>query len=145
VKPLLEVRGLRVEAGPLSLVRDVDLDLARGETLCIAGESGSGKSLTALALMDLLGPGLRRRAEAARFDGIDLLSTRATSRLRGSRMAMIFQEPMTALNPVFTIGSQLEAVYRRHPGRARSSSGRGAAAARRRAGSGSFRTSCRGA
>jgi peptide/nickel transport system ATP-binding protein len=116
VTPLLEVRGLRVEAGPLSLVRDVDLDLARGETLCIAGESGSGKSLTALALMDLLGPGLRRRAEAARFDGIDLLSTRATSRLRGSRMAMIFQEPMTALNPVFTIGSQLEAVYRRHRG-----------------------------
>ena len=123
---LLDIGGLWVETAQLPLVRDVDLSLARGETLCLAGESGSGKSLTALALMDLLGPGLRRRATRARFDGIDLLDRGATQRLRGSRIAMIFQEPMTALNPVFTIGTQLEAVYRRHRGGGR-------AEARRRA------------
>jgi len=123
---LLEIRGLGVSAGAVPLVRAVDLSIARGETLCLAGESGSGKSLTALALMDLLGPGLTRRAAEARFDGIDLLDRGAATRLRGDRMAMIFQEPMTALNPVFTIGGQLEAVYRRHRGG-------GSAEARRRA------------
>jgi len=123
---LLEVAGLWVEiarpGGDLAPVRDVDLALTAGETLCVVGESGCGKSLTALALMGLLPRGARRRARRLEFIGTDLLalSGARTNALRGDRISMIFQEPMTALNPVFTIGDQLRETWRRHrPGRAR--------------------------
>jgi len=112
-KPLLSVRNLTLDipvgGGTLHAVRGIDFDLKRGETLCIVGESGSGKSLTSLALMGLLGKTIKRSADEMAFDGIDL--TRANARtmraLRGARMSMIFQEPMTSLNPAYTIGDQL--------------------------------------
>ena len=97
-------------------VRRVSLAVNRGETLCIVGESGCGKSLTALALMGLLPRRARRRAARLAFDGIDLLaaSPAQMSDLRGSRMAMIFQEPMTSLNPAYTVGNQMEEMLLRH-------------------------------
>ena len=111
--PILSVSGLTVDipvgGGILHAVRGIEFDLAKGETLCIVGESGSGKSLTSLALMGLLAPKIRRRAERMEFDGIELTraSRRQMRRLRGARMSMIFQEPMTSLNPAYTIGDQL--------------------------------------
>ena len=114
---LLDVDGLTVDiatpAGILHAVRDVSFKVERGETLCIVGESGCGKSMTALALMDLAPAAATRRARRLAFDGEDLTTTSA-ARLRGDRMAMIFQEPMTALNPSYTIGDQLIGVHRRH-------------------------------
>ena len=118
--PILSVRGLRVDipvgGGTLHAVRGIDFDLHRGETLCIVGESGSGKSLTSLAVMGLLGGGPKRSAERLDFDGTDLLtaSPRQMRRLRGARMAMIFQEPMTSLNPSYTIGDQLAEALQLH-------------------------------
>ncbi|MGY6633690.1 MAG: dipeptide ABC transporter ATP-binding protein [Alkalilacustris sp.] len=105
-----------VPAGTLRAVRGIDFSLQRGETLCIVGESGSGKSLTSLALMGLLPPTARRMADRLRFGDHDLsaLSEARMSDLRGNRMAMIFQEPMTSLNPVFTVGDQLEEALLRH-------------------------------
>ncbi len=117
---LLEVDALTIdiptEAGPLHAVGGVSFTLDRGETLAVVGESGSGKSLTSLALMDLLPSRAIRRAATMRFDGIDLLtaSERQKEDLRGDRMAMIFQEPMTSLNPAYTIGDQLTEALRRH-------------------------------
>ncbi len=132
MSPLLEVEGLHVEiplsSGRLRAVRGVDLTVGKGEVLGIVGESGCGKSLTSLALLDLLPRRARRRASVLRFEGQDLtsLSPRRMSALRGDRISMIFQEPMTSLNPVITIGEQLEEVWLRHrPG--------GRAAARTRA------------
>ncbi|WP_173933833.1 ABC transporter ATP-binding protein [Chelativorans sp. Marseille-P2723] len=119
---LLQVRDLKVtlqdQGQRLRAVRGVDLDLAAGETLCVVGESGCGKSMTALALMQLLPRGAELSSSKLQFDGIELskLSRHKLSALRGRRISMIFQEPMTALNPVFTIGDQLRAVYRRHTG-----------------------------
>ena len=116
---LLEVEGLKVDIatanGPLHAVRDVSFTARRGETLCLVGESGCGKSMTALALMDLLPRGARREARRLAFTGQDL-RTSGTARLRGTRMAMIFQEPMTALNPAYTIGDQLAEGFRHHSG-----------------------------
>jgi peptide/nickel transport system ATP-binding protein len=112
-EPLLSVGDLTVDipvaGGALHAVRGIGFDLARGETLCIVGESGSGKSMTSLAIMGLLGKGMVRNASRLSFDGQDLLAAgpRAMRRLRGERMAMIFQEPMTSLNPAYTIGDQL--------------------------------------
>ena len=119
---LLRVEGLRVEIptpmGRLHAVRGVDLALEAGETLCLVGESGCGKSLTALALMGLLPRAARR--SAARFDvaGEDLqrASEARMADLRGNRLAMIFQEPMTSLNPSWSIGNQLEEGWLRHRG-----------------------------
>src|SRR6185436_6272102 len=102
---LLEVRDLEVEiplaAGTLRPVRGVTLSVERGETLCIVGESGCGKSLTALAIMGLLPRRALRSASRLAPDGSDLTaaSDSESADLRGSRMAMIFQEPMTSLNP----------------------------------------------
>jgi peptide/nickel transport system ATP-binding protein len=117
---LLAIEDLRVDiptpSGMLHAVRGVDLALERGETLCLVGESGCGKSLSALALMDLLPKAARRTAKRFTFAGEDLLraSERRMADLRGNRMAMVFQEPMTSLNPAYTIGDQLEEVLLRH-------------------------------
>ena len=117
---LLDVRSLHVDirlpAGVLHAVRDVSFHVERGETLCLVGESGCGKSLTALAIMNLLPPQSRRSAELLAFDGRELqgLNNRAMADLRGRSLAMIFQEPMSSLNPCFTIGNQLEETLRRH-------------------------------
>jgi peptide/nickel transport system ATP-binding protein len=117
---LLEVRDLSVEiataAGTLHAVQSISFSVRRGETFCLVGESGCGKSITALAIMGLLPQRATRRATALRLEQTDLagLGERALVRLRGRRMAMIFQEPMTALNPAFTIGHQLTDVLRQH-------------------------------
>ena len=114
---LLEVEQLEVGfASGTAAVRGASLTVERGETHCLVGESGCGKSVTALAMMNLLARGARRSADKLAFDGVDLLplSDRAMSRLRGDRMAMIFQEPMTSLNPAYTVGSQMTEVLRRH-------------------------------
>jgi peptide/nickel transport system ATP-binding protein len=117
---LLEVRDLVVDiplaAGVLHPVRGVTFSVQRGETLCIVGESGCGKSLTALALMALLPRRARRAATRLALAEIDLLqaSDGELADLRGSRMAMIFQEPMTSLNPAYTIGNQLAEMLVRH-------------------------------
>src|SRR3954464_11825505 len=114
---VLDVQGLEVDiptaAGMLHPVRDVSFDVRRGETLCLVGESGCGKSMTALAVMDLLPRQARRTARRLRFEGQNLLDG-AMEDLRGDRVAMIFQEPMTALNPAYSIGEQLTEGYLRH-------------------------------
>jgi len=130
---VLEVEGLSVDIatphGALRAVRDVSFSVARGETLCIVGESGCGKSITSLAVMSLLPAAAKRRAKKLSLLGEDLLaaSPKRVNALRGNRMAMIFQEPMTALNPAYTIGNQLMESYLVHRG------GGGAAQARERA------------
>ncbi|WP_414731271.1 ABC transporter ATP-binding protein [Vineibacter terrae] len=117
VAALLEVEGLRVAfGGRIEAVRGASLAVARGQTHCLVGESGCGKSVSALAVMNLLARRGRRTADRLAFDGADLLglSDMAMARLRGNRMAMIFQEPMTSLNPAYTVGSQMAEVLRRH-------------------------------
>jgi peptide/nickel transport system ATP-binding protein len=117
VSALLEVEKLEVDfAGRTAAVRGASLTVERGETHCLVGESGCGKSVTALAVMNLLARGGRRRAQRLAFQGEDLqkLSDAGMAELRGNAMAMIFQEPMTSLNPAYTIGSQMTEVLRRH-------------------------------
>jgi len=117
VTPVLEVSNLRVTFGTnIAAVRGVSLTVNRGETHCLVGESGCGKSVTALAIMGLLSRTARHSADIMRFHDHDLtrLSERGMARLRGDRMAMIFQEPMTSLNPAYTIGSQMAEVFERH-------------------------------
>ncbi|MFT6090917.1 ABC transporter ATP-binding protein [Sulfitobacter sp.] len=109
--------SVRTEAGIVPLVQSLSFDLKRGETLAIAGESGSGKSLTSLAIMGLLPPpAVHVAGGEIIFDGSDLTKLPETKmqRLRGDRIAMIFQEPMTALNPVMRIGDQLTEAIRAH-------------------------------
>ena len=119
---VLQVRDLSVDIatphGPLRAVRGVSFEVRRGETLCIVGESGCGKSITSLAVMSLLPAAARRRARALSLLGEDLLKAtpKRVNELRGNRMAMIFQEPMTALNPAYTIGNQLMEGYLLHRG-----------------------------
>ena len=118
--PVLEVRDLAVDIptprGTLQAVRGISFEVAAGETVCLVGESGCGKSMSALALMGLLPKSAKPRAGRIALSGQDLqLASRSgLNKLRGDRMAMIFQEPMTALNPAWTIGSQLIEVHRRH-------------------------------
>ena len=114
---LLEVDRLEVSfGGRTAAVRGASLTVERGETHCLVGESGCGKSVTALAVMNLLARGARRQAERLTFEGQDLLrlSDSGMAHLRGNQMAMIFQEPMTSLNPAYTVGSQMTEVLRRH-------------------------------
>ncbi|MCP5152956.1 MAG: ABC transporter ATP-binding protein [Ectothiorhodospiraceae bacterium] len=117
---VLEVHNLRIEipvaAGLLQPVRGISFGVDKGETLCIVGESGCGKSLTSLALMGLLPKAAVRSADRLEFRGRDLrgLGERQMSDIRGASMSMIFQEPMTSLNPAYTIGNQLEEAYLRH-------------------------------
>jgi peptide/nickel transport system ATP-binding protein len=114
--PLLEISDLQIRFAAAEAVRGVSLRIEEGEVLGLVGESGSGKSVTALAILGLLGPAARvagrilwRGGRAGSADSIDLLQQpqSALQRLRGSEIAMIFQEPMTALNPVMTIGRQV--------------------------------------
>ena len=121
LKALLEVTDLRVTLhtarGAADALRGVSFALQRGDTVGLIGESGCGKSITALALMGLLPEGARV-AGSIRFDGQELttLSEGALCRLRGARIGMIFQEPMTALNPLHTIGRQIAEPLRLHRG-----------------------------
>ncbi|MET1116494.1 MAG: ABC transporter ATP-binding protein [Comamonas sp.] len=118
---LLEVSQLQLTLatprGPVVAVRDMDFSLERGGALGLIGESGSGKSLTAMALMGLL-PDNAQLTGSIRFDGQELIGLRESERgaLRGNRMAMVFQEPMTALNPLHRIGRQVAEPLRRHRG-----------------------------
>jgi oligopeptide/dipeptide ABC transporter ATP-binding protein len=124
-EPLLAVRELVVEfetpRGTVRAVDGVDLSIERGATLGLVGESGSGKSVTSLAILRLLDANARIRRGSVRFDGTELLGIdeRAMRDVRGGRIAMIFQEPMTSLNPVFTVGSQIAEALRVHRGLAR--------------------------
>ena len=120
---ILEVRDLHTQFNTLDgVVRAVDgvsFDLARGETLGIVGESGCGKSVTALSILRLIPPETGRIASGSiRFEGEELttLSEAEMKRLRGHRISMIFQEPMTSLNPVLTVGTQIAENVVRHRG-----------------------------
>ncbi len=118
---LLEIENLRVELatsrGPAAAVRGLDFSLERGETLGIVGESGCGKSMTALALMGLLPDGARLSGRIA-FQGRDLIGLPEAElcKLRGNRISMIFQEPMTSLNPLQRIGEQIAEPMLLHEG-----------------------------
>ncbi|MFI4997104.1 MAG: ATP-binding cassette domain-containing protein, partial [Hyphomicrobiales bacterium] len=111
---LLTVEGLRVafrtRAGEVTVVDDLSLSLDAGETLCLVGESGSGKSMTALAVMGLVpAPNGMIRGGSIKLAGEELVGADPARlrQVRGKEIAMIFQEPMTALNPVFSIGEQI--------------------------------------
>ncbi len=116
---VLEVRdlSLRFKGAPANIVDGISFAVRPGETLCIVGESGCGKSVTALSLMGLLPRGVARvMSGTATFAGRDLLTLpqRALADLRGDRISMIFQEPMTSLNPAYRIGDQISEVVLRH-------------------------------
>ena len=117
--PLLQVTDLRVglntQRGPADAVRGVSFALERGETLGLIGESGCGKSITALALLGLL-PERAEVSGSIRFDGEELVgrSDRELCKLRGNRIGIVFQEPMTALNPLHPIGRQVAEPLRLH-------------------------------
>ena len=119
--PLLQLRELEVSLhtprGPAKALRGLSLDLARGQTLGLIGESGCGKSLTAMAIMGLL-PEAAHVTGSIRFDGQEMIgsSDAQWAALRGARMAMIFQEPMTALNPLHPIARQIAEPMRLHQG-----------------------------
>ncbi len=118
-EPLLEIDGLSVTLGHAAVVRELSLQLAHGEMLGLVGESGCGKSVTALSILDLFADSpLRITGGAIRFNGRDLrsLDPKALQALRGNDIAMIFQEPMTSLNPVFRIGDQIAEVLQLHKG-----------------------------
>jgi oligopeptide/dipeptide ABC transporter ATP-binding protein len=122
MSPLLEVRDLRVSfpdraAGAVHPVDGVNFELSRGETLALVGESGCGKSLSALALLRLVPPpGKVASGSSVMLDGTDVLSldSKALRKVRGRRIAMVFQDPMTSLNPVFTVGDQITEVVHAH-------------------------------
>jgi oligopeptide transport system ATP-binding protein len=124
--PLLQVKDLRVEFrtrnGIAKAVQGVNFELREGETLAILGESGSGKSVTAQAVMGIIDspPGFIAGGEVL-YKGVDLLklSEDARRQVRANRIAMIFQDALSALNPVFTVGFQLAEVYRKHRGMSR--------------------------
>jgi len=114
--PIIEAAGLRIAFGPVEVVRGVDLAIGRGEAVGLVGESGSGKSMTALGVMRLLPRGARIAGGEIRLEGRSLLelSERGMTSVRGREVAMIFQDPLTALNPAFTIGRQLSDAVRAH-------------------------------
>jgi dipeptide transport system ATP-binding protein len=123
--PLLEIRNLSVEfqthRGPFRAVDGIDLTLDSGELLGVVGESGSGKSVTMLAVMGLIAWPGKVKADRMSFDGIDLLALnpRARRKIVGKDIAMIFQEPMTSLNPCFTVGFQIMEALKAHEGGSR--------------------------
>ena len=117
---VLDVKNLSIDIplaeGMLHAVDGIDIHVDKGETLCIVGESGCGKSLTSLAVMDLLPKKAIRRLKRLDLAGASILdySEQQMSDIRGSKMGMIFQEPMTSLNPAFTIGNQMVETLQRH-------------------------------
>jgi peptide/nickel transport system ATP-binding protein len=117
---LLEISGLRVafdtEDGEVQAVRDISLRLERGEILALCGESGCGKSVTAMSIPRLLPPATTRLSGSIRLEGRELteLSERELREIRGKDVSVVFQEPMTSLNPSFTVGFQIAEVLRRH-------------------------------
>jgi peptide/nickel transport system ATP-binding protein len=118
--PIIDIRNLTVAlpggADRPNAVEDVSFTIGEGEIVCVVGESGSGKSVTAHAIMGLLPKSLGRAQGRILFEGEDLVaaSPQRMRQLRGSRLGMIFQEPMTALNPVYTVGDQIDEVLRSH-------------------------------
>ena len=137
--PLLEVQDLvtafRTEDGTVKAVDEVSFHVGAGRTLGIVGESGCGKSVTALSIMRLIPESNGEiRHGSIRLEGENLLelSARAMRNVRGNRISMIFQEPMTALNPVVTIGKQIIEVFRIHRGLSRSEARRASVEALRR-------------
>src|SRR3954470_14722291 len=121
--PLLELDNLHTffytDNGVARSVDGVSFSVGAGETVGVVGESGCGKSVTALSILRLVrAPGRIEQGSAIRFEGKDLLALgeREMQRVRGNRIAMVFQEPMTALNPVFTVGDQIAEVARIHAG-----------------------------
>jgi peptide/nickel transport system ATP-binding protein len=121
VAPLLEVRDLSIwfrnDKGEIPVVHNLSFSIGEGEVIGVVGESGSGKSVTALAILGLLGSAARVEG-SIRFEGEELLGLppNAIRRFRGQKIAMIFQEPMTALNPVMRVGEQIaEALRTHHP------------------------------
>ena len=118
--------------GTAHILRGIDLDIGKSRILGVVGESGSGKSSLAACLVRLLPANLSRLSGEIVFDGVDLLALdeRAMNAYRGTRIAMIFQDPMTALNPLFTVGTHLvDVLRRRHPGMPRDDAERRAIAA----------------
>ena len=127
VEPLLSVRNLTVEFtirdGVVPVIDDLSFDLIPGETLSLVGESGCGKSMTALAIMGLIpSPPGAISAGSILFQGENLVqaSGRRLREIRGNEVSMVFQEPMTSLNPVYTVGEQIAETLRRHQGLTRS-------------------------
>src|SRR5437763_4354454 len=125
-RPLIEIEGLRVvfrgdDGRTTHAVDSVDLSVANGATLGLVGDSGWGKRVTSLAIRGLLRKGAAEVSGSIRFDGFDLLDVPDDTLrdLRGNRRAMIFQEPMTSLNPSFTIGDQIIETILRHRGGSR--------------------------
>lgn len=114
-EPLVKINKLSIRSGEKTLVRDLNLALMPGKTLAIVGESGSGKSLSSLALMGLLPPSLQLEASIL-FEGQELvgLGEEAWTKIRGAEIAMIFQEPMSALNPSMTCGKQVAEMLQLH-------------------------------
>jgi peptide/nickel transport system ATP-binding protein len=118
--PVLSVRNLRVEfptrRGVLTAVDDISFDIAAGEVLGVVGESGAGKSLTGSAVIGLLEPPGRIAGGEVRLNGerIDTLTGEAMRRLRGKRIGMVFQDPLTSLNPLYRIGDQIIETIRTH-------------------------------
>ena len=112
---LLDIRDLRIRFGAAEAVRGISLQLGEGEVLGLVGESGSGKSITSLAILGLLGPAAQVTGKIL-WNGVDLLRLpkEALRRLRGKEIAMIFQEPMTALNPAMRIGRQVAEAAEAH-------------------------------
>ncbi|PWK77016.1 ABC transporter ATP-binding protein [Aminobacter sp. AP02] len=119
-QPILTVSGLEIRIrtgqGSFAVVSDMALSVAPGETVCIVGESGCGKSMTALSLLRLLPEAASVTGGKIEIDGVDLLALdqRTVEDYRGEKIAMIFQEPLTALNPVLTIGEQIAEAVRQH-------------------------------
>ena len=114
---LLDISGLTVAFGDgVPVVNDISLTLKRGRTLGLVGESGSGKSVTALAIVRLLAPGAKIRAGAIHFQGQDLVAAdeAALRNIRGAKISMVFQEPMTSLNPLHRIEQQVGEILEWH-------------------------------
>ncbi|CCD93661.1 Oligopeptide transport protein (ABC superfamily, ATP-binding protein) [Bradyrhizobium sp. ORS 375] len=123
VAPLLEIKGLKTyfnsDEGQVQAVDGVDITINRGETLCVVGESGSGKTVTAMSVLKLIAmPPGRIAGGQILWQGRDLvpLPTSELNRIRASEIAIVFQEPMTSLNPVYTVGDQIAEVIRLHQG-----------------------------